>query len=87
MLLVLSPKRLNFFGEIVEWTGFAVACWSLPATAYAIFTACNIGPRAISHHRFVLVIPASFAIVMLSTLSTNCLVCSKDSHLVFIYQS
>ena len=42
----------NFFGEIVEWSGFALACWSLPGLAFAIFTALNIGPRAIQHHRY-----------------------------------
>ncbi len=41
----------NFFGEIVEWTGFAIAArLSLPAVAFAAFTALNIGPRALQHH-------------------------------------
>ncbi|XP_068683526.1 3-oxo-5-alpha-steroid 4-dehydrogenase 1-like isoform X1 [Montipora foliosa] len=44
----------NFFGEIVEWSGFALACWSLPSLAFAVFTALNIGPRAIQHHRWYL---------------------------------
>ena len=43
----------NFFGEIVEWSGFALACWSLPSLAFAVFTALNIGPRAIQHHRYM----------------------------------
>ena len=43
----------NFFGEIVEWTGFALACWSLPSLAFVSFTALNIGPRAIQHHKYV----------------------------------
>ena len=42
----------NFFGEIVEWSGFAVASWSFPALAFALFTALNIGPRAVQHHRW-----------------------------------
>ncbi|KAF3688204.1 3-oxo-5-alpha-steroid 4-dehydrogenase 2 [Channa argus] len=41
----------NFFGEIVEWCGYAVAVWSLPAFAFAFFTICSIGPRAYQHHR------------------------------------
>ncbi|KAK9540978.1 hypothetical protein VZT92_003393 [Zoarces viviparus] len=41
----------NFFGEILEWCGFALASWSLPATAFAFFTVCSIGPRAYQHHR------------------------------------
>ena len=42
----------NFFGEILEWAGFAVAANALPATAFAIFTFCNIGPRGAQHHRW-----------------------------------
>lgn len=41
----------NFFAEILEWSGFALACWSYPAFTYAFFTVCNIGPRACQHHR------------------------------------
>lgn len=41
----------NFFGEIIEWCGFAVATWSFPAFAFAFFTICSIGPRAYHHHR------------------------------------
>ena len=35
----------NYGGEIIEWTGFAIACWSLPAAAFAFYTFSNIGPR------------------------------------------
>jgi len=42
----------NFFGEIVEWLGFALYAQSIPAVAFAIFTAANIGPRALHHHQF-----------------------------------
>ena len=42
----------NYFGEIVEWFGFALATWSLPGLAFALFTAANIGPRALAHHRW-----------------------------------
>ncbi|KAG7214229.1 hypothetical protein INR49_020922 [Caranx melampygus] len=41
----------NFLGEIMEWCGYAVAGWSLPTFAFALFTVCSIGPRAILHHR------------------------------------
>ena len=41
----------NYLGEIAEWSGFAVACWSLPASAFAFLTTCNLVPRALSHHR------------------------------------
>jgi len=42
----------NFFGEIVEWLGFAVLCWSLPALSFLIWTLCNLVPRALDHHRW-----------------------------------
>jgi hypothetical protein len=42
----------NYFGEIIEWIGFAIAAWSLPSAAFAFFTVCNIGPRALHHHEW-----------------------------------
>lgn len=42
----------NYLGEIIEWIGFAVATWSLPGLAFALYTAANVGPRALSHHRW-----------------------------------
>ncbi|XP_052701517.1 3-oxo-5-alpha-steroid 4-dehydrogenase 1-like isoform X1 [Crassostrea angulata] len=42
----------NFFGEIVEWLGFAVANGTLPTFAFFFFTLCNIGPRACHHHQW-----------------------------------
>ena len=42
----------NHFGEIVEWAGFAVMCWNLPALSFAVWTAGNLIPRALSHHRW-----------------------------------
>lgn len=41
----------NYFGEIVEWFGYALATWSLPALSFAVFSLCFIGPRAYYHHR------------------------------------
>ncbi len=40
----------SYFGEIVEWAGFALACRSLPAAAFAAFTFANLGPRGAAHH-------------------------------------
>lgn len=40
----------NLLGEIVEWSGFALMCWNLPALSFAIWTAANLIPRALSHH-------------------------------------
>ncbi|MGA7305834.1 MAG: DUF1295 domain-containing protein [Rhodothermales bacterium] len=42
----------NYLGEIVEWLGFAVMTWSPAALAFAIWTAANLAPRAISHHKW-----------------------------------
>ena len=42
----------NHFGEIIEWTGFALMAWNLAALSFAIWTAANLIPRAISHHRW-----------------------------------
>jgi 3-oxo-5-alpha-steroid 4-dehydrogenase 1 len=40
----------NYLGEIVEWTGWAVATWSLAGLAFAAWTAANLAPRAWAHH-------------------------------------
>jgi 3-oxo-5-alpha-steroid 4-dehydrogenase 1 len=40
----------NYLGEIVEWSGWALATWSLPGLAFAVFTAANLAPRALDHH-------------------------------------
>jgi protein-S-isoprenylcysteine O-methyltransferase Ste14 len=40
----------NYLGEVVEWAGWAIATWSLPGLAFAVYTAANLVPRALSHH-------------------------------------
>ena len=40
----------NYFGEIVEWTGWAIAAGSLAGLSFAIWTIANLAPRAIAHH-------------------------------------
>ena len=42
----------NYLGEVLEWVGFAVATWSLPALGFALWTIANLAPRARSHHRW-----------------------------------
>ena len=42
----------NFFGELIEWLGFAILCWNIPAFTFLIWTAANLIPRAISHHKW-----------------------------------
>lgn len=41
----------NYAGEIMEWIGYSILAWNLPALAFAIFTIANIGPRAVAHHK------------------------------------
>lgn len=36
----------NYFGEIVEWLGFAILTWSLSGLLFAIWTMANLVPRA-----------------------------------------
>jgi hypothetical protein len=46
---VSSP---NLFGEIIEWMGWAMMSWCLPAFSFALWTLANLIPRAIDHHRW-----------------------------------
>lgn len=40
----------NHFSEIIEWIGFALIAWSLPSVTFAVWTFCNLIPRALNHH-------------------------------------
>ncbi len=40
----------NYFGEILIWTGWALATWSLAGLAFAVWTAANLIPRARANH-------------------------------------
>lgn len=40
----------NHFGEIVEWIGFAIISRNPAALSFAIWTFCNLVPRAKNHH-------------------------------------
>jgi 3-oxo-5-alpha-steroid 4-dehydrogenase 1 len=42
----------NYLGEMVEWGGWALACWNPGATAFFIWTVANLAPRAIKTHRW-----------------------------------
>lgn len=44
----------NYLGEIVEWTGWAIATWSYAGAAFAIYAAANLVPRAITNHAWYL---------------------------------
>lgn len=36
----------NYFGELLEWTGFALLTWSWAGVLFAAWTFANLGPRA-----------------------------------------
>ncbi len=40
----------NLFGEIIEWSGYALLTWSLPGLAFWVWTVANLAPRALAHH-------------------------------------
>lgn len=43
---VSSP---HYLGEIIQWAGWAILTWSVAGLAFALFTFCNLAPRAISN--------------------------------------
>ena len=42
----------NHFGEIIEWTGWALMTWSAPGLSFAVWTFANLMPRALHHHKW-----------------------------------
>ncbi len=42
----------NYLGEIITWTGFAIAAWSLAGLSFVLFTMANLVPRALANHRW-----------------------------------
>ena len=40
----------NFFGEIIEWLGFAIMTLNLGSISFLIWTICNLIPRSKAHH-------------------------------------
>ncbi len=42
----------NMLGELIEWGGFALLCWNLPAFAFFTWSAANLVPRAQAHHQW-----------------------------------
>lgn len=42
----------NYFGEIVEWMGWALCTFSPAGLAFALASAANLVPRARAHHRW-----------------------------------
>lgn len=41
----------NYFGELLEWVGFAVLTWSAAGAMFAIWTFANLAPRAAKIHK------------------------------------
>ena len=41
----------NYFGELLEWTGFAVASWSWAGAVFVWWTFANLAPRSASLYR------------------------------------
>ncbi len=48
---VSSP---NYLGEILTWSGFAIACWSLAGLSFVVMTIANLVPRALTRHQWYL---------------------------------
>lgn len=42
----------NYFGEILEWTGWAIATWSLAGLSFAVYSVANLVPRALDNHQW-----------------------------------
>lgn len=43
----------NYFGEFIEWCGFALLTWSPAGLVFAVWTFANLGPRANSiYHKY-----------------------------------
>jgi len=42
----------NYFGEIIEWLGWAILTWSISGAVFALWTIANLFPRAIAHHKW-----------------------------------
>ena len=41
----------NYFGELLEWSGFAIASWSLAGAVFVLWTFANLAPRSASLYK------------------------------------
>ena len=42
----------NHLGEMIEWSGYALMSFNLPALSFAVWTFANLIPRALAHHKW-----------------------------------
>lgn len=42
----------NYLGELVVWTGWAIATWSPAGAVFVAWTAANLLPRSLANHRW-----------------------------------
>jgi 3-oxo-5-alpha-steroid 4-dehydrogenase 1 len=42
----------NYLGEIIQWSGWALATWSPAAVCFMLWTIANLAPRAVFHHKW-----------------------------------
>ena len=42
----------SYLGELLEWSGWAMATWSVDGLAFLIYTAANLVPMTLSHRRW-----------------------------------
>jgi len=41
----------NYFGEIMEWGGYALASWNIASFSFFLWTCANLIPRGHQHHQ------------------------------------
>jgi 3-oxo-5-alpha-steroid 4-dehydrogenase 1 len=44
----------NYFGEMIEWLGWAIMTWNLAGLIFFIWTVANLLPRAVANHNWYL---------------------------------
>lgn len=42
----------NLLGEMIEWIGFAIMAWNIPALSFAVWTIANLAPRTFHLHQW-----------------------------------
>ncbi len=42
----------NYLGEMITWLGWTIATWSIGGIFFLLWTVCNLGPRAFTHHKW-----------------------------------